>query len=102
MFEELGIKSKEYHTCNGEVDEIYEIRYCNFLFNQLIICEYTQTFFALVDLMIQTILYELKIAQGVNLETQNAHFIGQTTSVFCNIFLVTSIVIRYIVWFKWA
>jgi len=102
MERELGIKTIDQKAMcsDGIKDEIYKTRFSNFLFSKVIICETCQTIFALTELIIYIIMYEIRTTEGVNYEKVRLQ--GDVAGTLCKISLLASIVMRYDVWFKWS
>jgi hypothetical protein len=106
MEKELGIKSMEQLSMcsNGEKDEIYKTRFSNQLFSKLIVCEFCQTLFGLIEFITHVIVFELRQSVGIieGLNYERGRDTGQMVAFLCKVFLLISIILRYDVWFKWS
>lgn len=104
ILKELGIKSMLLQSIctNGEKDEIYKTRFSNFLFSKLIVCEFCQTFFGLVEFITHVIVWQLREAQGMNINYERVYNTGTLFASLSKAMLLVSIVLRYDVWFKWS
>ena len=82
----------------ANVDLIYDTRVSNSLFSQLMIAEYCSVFFSTLGLLVNIIVYELRIRgqSGALMDVAN------TYNLMCTIFLLFSVFIRYDLWLSWS
>lgn len=77
---------------------IYDTRVSNSLFSQLMIAEYCSVFFSTLGLLLNIIVYELRI-QGQSGALMD---VANTYNLMCTIFLLFSVFIRYDLWLSWS
>ena len=90
------------NICMGETDNVFSIRKSNCLFGQMIIAEFTVVFYAILNLLLNIIMFENRRSSDDPTTESFKITLMETIGFITTILMVGSMYIRYDLWLQWS